>query len=123
MERGLEITFNVSDEDQRKITEALANLVGNEFMKGMDIDWRIFHVKLGKERFFKVCFTGPKMSRLHPIIEKEVRKMFDELSRMTKNDLLEKYHEEERKGTFKRQYSRDLEEEYDLWQDNFWAYF
>lgn len=123
MEKGLEITFNVSDKDGRKITEALANLVGNEFLQEMDIDWRIFRVKLGGEYFFKVCFTGAKMSKLHPLAEKRVRERFDELSRSTKNDLLELYQEKEKLKQFKRQYTREIEEEYDLWQDNFWAYF
>lgn len=123
MEKGLEITFNVSDEDKREITEALANLVGNEFMERIEIDWRIFHVKLGNDRFFKVCFTGPKMTRLHPIMEDQVRNRFDELSKKTKKDLLKIYHTEEKKGSFKRQYTKEIEEEYDLWQDNFWAYF
>ena len=123
MEKGLEITFKVSDVDQKQITEALANLVGNEFMNKIDIDWRIFHVKVGNERFFKVCFTGSKMSRLHPILEKQVRQRFDTLSKTSKEEILSLYREEEKKKTFKRQFAREVEEEYDLWQDNFWAYF
>ena len=122
MEKGLEITFKVSDVDQKQITEALANLVGNEFMNKIDIDWRIFHVKMGDERFFKVCFTGSKMSRLHPILEKQVRQRFDTLSKTSKEEILNLYREEEKKKTFKRQFTREVEEEYDLWQDNFWAY-
>ncbi len=123
MEKGLEITFKVSDVDQKQITEALANLVGNEFTNKIDIDWRIFHVKMGNERFFKVCFTGSKMSRLHPILEKQVRQRFDTLSKTSKEEILSLYREEEKKKTFKRQFAREVEEEYDLWQDNFWAYF
>jgi hypothetical protein len=123
VEKGLEITFKVSDVDQKQITEALANLVGNEFTNKIDIDWRIFHVKMGNERFFKVCFTGSKMSRLHPILEKQVRQRFDTLSKTSKEEILSLYREEEKKKTFKRQFAREVEEEYDLWQDNFWAYF
>ena len=122
MEKGLEITFKVADVDQKQITEALANLVGNEFVNKIDIDWRIFHVKMGDERFFKVCFTGSKMSRLHPILEKQVRQRFDTLSKTSKEEILNLYREEEKKKTFKRQFTREVEEEYDLWQDNFWAY-
>ncbi|MCL4334466.1 MAG: DUF2004 domain-containing protein [Candidatus Thermoplasmatota archaeon] len=122
MERGLEITFKVMDADQRQITEALANIVGNEFLPKIDLDWRIFHVKLGDERFFKVCYSGPKLTRLHPILEKEVRERFDSLSHESKEDILQMYRQAEREKNFKRQYVRELEEERDLWQDNFWAY-
>ena len=123
MEKGLEITFKVSDIDQRQITEALANIVGNEFSNSIDLDWRIFHVKLGDEKFFKVCFTGPKMTRLHPLLEKEVRTRFDALSFYKKDDILKLYREREKEKTFKKQYVREVKEESDLWQDNFWAYF
>ncbi len=122
MERGLEITFKVTDQDQRQITEALANIVGNEFLPKIDLDWRIFHVKLGDERFFKVCYSGPKLTRLHPILEKEVRERFDALSHESKEDILQMYRQAEREKNFKRKYVRELEEERDLWQDNFWAY-
>ncbi|MCL4447828.1 MAG: DUF2004 domain-containing protein [Thermoplasmatales archaeon] len=123
MEKGLEITFKVSDIDERQITEALANIVGNEFLERIELDWRIFHVKLEDERFFKVCYTGPKMSRLHPLLEKEVRMRFETLSLSSKDEILKLYREEEKKKAFRRQYTREVEEERDLWQDNFWAYF
>jgi|YelNatPaOPRAMG01_1025707.scaffolds.fasta_scaffold00984_8 hypothetical protein len=123
LEKGVEITFKVSDEDRREITEALANLVGNELLKEMEIDWRIFDVKLGEERFFKVCFTGSRLSRLHPLAEKKVREKFDEFSHTDKRKLLKLYREEEKNGHFKRQHPREVEEEYDLWQDDFWTYF
>ena len=123
MERGVEITFKVADKDERQITEALANLVGNEFLSRIEIDWRIFHVKLENERFYKVCFTGQKMSKLHPILEKEVRERFEALSRSSKEEILNSYKAEEKKKTFRRQYAKEVQEEYDLWQDNFWAYF
>jgi hypothetical protein len=123
VEKGLEITFKVSDIDERQITEALANIVGNEFLERIELDWRIFHVKLEDERFFKVCYTGPKMSRLHPLLEKEVRMRFETLSLSSKDEILKLYREEEKKKAFRRQYTREVEEERDLWQDNFWAYF
>lgn len=97
MEKGLEITFNVPDGDGREITEVLANLVGNEFLHEMDIDWRIFNVKLDNERFSKVCFTGSKISKLHPFEEKKVREKFEDLSYMNKKDLLTLYREKEKK--------------------------
>ena len=122
MNRGLEIAFNVSDKDQLEITEALANIVGNEFMKKMEIDWRIFHVKIDNEKFFKVCFIGPKMSKLHPLVEDEVRNRFNELSKNTKEELMKNYREERREPSFKVQHSMEVTEEYNLWQDNFWSY-
>ena len=122
MDKGLEITFDVSDEDQLEITEALANVVGNEFLKKIEIDWRIFHVKLDKDKFFKVCFLGPKMSKLHPLMEDEVKDRFDELSRIKRKNLLKIYREEREKPSFKVQHSKEVTEEYDLWQDNFWSY-
>ena len=122
MNRGLEIAFNVSDKDQLEITEALANIVGNEFIKKMEIDWRIFHVKIDNEKFFKVCFIGPKMSKLHPLVEDEVRNRFNELSKNTKEELMKNYREERREPSFKVQHSMEVTEEYDLWQDNFWSY-
>lgn len=122
MNRGLEITFSVSDKDQLEITEALANIVGNEFMKKMDIDWRIFHVKLDDKKFFKVCFIGQKMSKLHPFVEDDVRSRFNQLSKNPKEDLLKIYREERKVPSFKVQHSREVTEEYDLWQDNFWSY-
>ncbi len=97
MEKGLEITFNVPDEDGREITEVLASLVGNEFLHEMDIDWRIFNVKLDNERFSKVCFTGSKISKLRPFEEKKVREKFEDLSYMNKKDLLTLYREKEKK--------------------------
>ena len=97
--------------------------MGNEFLSRIEIDWRIFHVKLENERFYKVCFTGQKMSKLHPILEHEVREKFEALSRSSKEEILNLYNAEEKKKTFRRQYAKEVQEEYDLWQDNFWAYF
>ncbi len=123
MEKGLEITFKVPGKDGPSIVEALANLVGNEFRESLDIQWRIFDVTLDKERFYKVCFTGPKMSRLHPHNEEKVRKRFDELAHLGLKDLMREYEEKKETKDFTKQNIQPLKEEYDLWQDNFWKYF
>lgn len=123
MEKGLEIKFKVPSSNERGIVEALANLVGNEFREDLDIQWRIFDVKLADERFYKVCFTGHKMNRLHPHVEERVRKRFDELAHEDYKELMRKYNEEKREADFRKEGIKRIEEEYDLWQDNFWKYF
>lgn len=123
MERGLEITFTVADKDERRIVEALANVVGNEFLREFNVDWRIFRVDKGEDRFYKVCFIGKKLSRLHPLIEERVKKRFDELSKYQKDVLLKRFNTEKTKTSFKLRPVRDIREEYDLWNDNFWQYF
>jgi hypothetical protein len=123
MEKGLEISFQVAGGEGKKIVEALANLVGNEFIGELELQWRIFDVTLGKERFYKVCYSGPKLSRLHPHIEKRIKSRFDELAHFSMDDLMSKYHEERKGSGFKIQNIQELKEEYDLWQDNFWQYF
>ncbi|MDA8055388.1 MAG: hypothetical protein M0Z77_07040 [Thermoplasmatales archaeon] len=45
---------------------------------------------------------------------------FDTLSLNTKEYILKLCREEEKKKTFRKQYVREIEEERDLWQDNFW---
>ncbi len=123
MEKGLEISFKVSGIGGHAVVEALANLVGNEFLNELEIHWRVFDVTLGNERFFKVCYSGPKLSKLHPHIEKKVKNRFDELAHFSKEDLMRKYHDERKASDFKIQNIKELKEEYDLWQDNFWQYF
>lgn len=123
MEKGLEITFTISDKDEREIVEAMANIVGNEFLMEFDIEWRVFHVEKAEDRFYKVCFTGRKLSRLHPMIEGKVKERFDNLSHLSKKELLNEYDRKRRNSDFRREYVRDIREEYDLWNDNFWQYF
>lgn len=123
MEKGLEITFTVPGRDGNRIVEALANLVGNEFQKEMEVHWRIFDVTLDKQRFFKICFTGRKVSRLHPIVEDRIKKRFDELAHYEKSELMRIYHKERKNQDFEVQNIQEKKEEYDLWQDEFWKYF
>ena len=123
MEKGLEISFTTDRKDADEIVEALGNIVGNEFLEEMNIDWWIFHVLKGKDRFYKICFTGPKMTKLHPMVEEKVRGRFAELSREEEGKLIEKYRTDRNKEGFKRMKITRTTEEYDLWQDNFWKYF
>lgn len=123
MEKGLEITFKVPGRDGPSIVEAIANLVGNEFVNEFDVQWQIFDVTLDKERFYKVCFISRKLTKLHPHNEEKVRKRFDDLAHLQKKVLLRKYLKEKKNASFQVQYIQAKTEEYDLWQDNFWKYF
>lgn len=123
MERGLEIKFEVEDTNDEEIVKALTNLVGNEFLDQLNIDWRIFRVAKGTDRFYKACFIGKKLTRVHPLVEEKIRKRFDELSRYSKDELEKMYHAEKHKKDFRVRGIVQKNEEYDLWQDNFWEYF
>lgn len=124
MTKGLEISFQVNDSRQEEtIVMHLANLTGNEMRKKAELQWRIFNVTLGENRFFKVLFTGPKVNRLHPELEKEIRQYFDSLSKMSTDELNKKYGEKMKEQDFRVEHIRELKEEYDLWQDKFWQYF
>lgn len=123
MEKGLEITFKVPGRDAPSIVSAIANIVGNEFMNEFDVQWRIFHVTLEQERFYKVCFISRKLTKLHPHNEEKVRKRFDDLAHNKKEELFRKYNEDKKGANFLVQKIEDKKEEYDLWQDNFWTYF
>lgn len=123
MEKGVEITFNPVGEDSHYIVEALANLVGNELKGEMDIDWKIFHVTLDRDQFYKVCYVGHKLTRLHPVAEKRVRERFDELAHDSKDDLVHTYRARLKDDGFTERKVENKVEEYDLWQDKFWQYF
>ncbi len=124
MEKGLEISFQArAGTHETEVVEALANIVGNRFRESLDIDWRVFHVTLGNERFYKVLFEGRKVGRLHPHIEKEIRESFDTLSRDNYAELMRLYKKEKRKAGFETKRITQLKEEFDLWEDRFWEYF
>lgn len=123
MDKGLEISFKVPGKNGPLIVEALANIVGNEFLKDFDVQWRIFDVTLDKERFYKICFSGHKLTRLHPHHEEMVKKRFDELAHCESDELLKRYRDEQKGDNFELQKIQEKKEEYDLWQDNFWQYF
>jgi hypothetical protein len=123
MEKGLEISFKVPDVDGEKIAEALTNLVGNEFLADDDISWRVFYITMGEEKFYKACFIGRKLSKLHPLTEEKVRKRFDEISHLEKKELMKMYNNGRKNIGFKTMKIERKFEEFDLWQDNFWQYF
>ncbi|QRF74968.1 hypothetical protein Thermo_00461 [Thermoplasmatales archaeon] len=81
MEKGVEIAFQLSNgSEDRELVMAMSNIVGNEFKAELGVDWRIFHVTLGENRYFRVLYAGPHLSKLHPLNEKRIRERFDELS-------------------------------------------
>lgn len=123
MEKGLEINFTVTEKDAPKIVEALANLVGNEFSEQIAIRWKVFDVTLEEKRFYKVCFTGHKLTKLHPHMEEMVKNRFDELAHLHKDELMRMYHKSEKNQDFRVEHIEAKQEEYDLWQDNFWKFF
>jgi hypothetical protein len=124
MEKGLEISFQLkNDREGQETVLALANITGNDMENEFEVDWRIFHVTLGENKFFKVLYTGKKVGKLHPGIEKKIREHFDELSKLELNDLMREYRQKQSSGNFRKVDIKELKEEYDLWQDKFWLYF
>ncbi|EQD32237.1 hypothetical protein B2A_13651, partial [mine drainage metagenome] len=92
MEKGVEISFQLSGSAQSIDTVyALGNLTGNKYKDELEIDWRIFHVTLGNEKFYKVLFTGKKVGRLHHNADSTIRKYFDDLSKKDYNELMALY--------------------------------
>ena len=123
MEKGVEIAFQLSNgTEDRELVSAMANIVGNEFRSEMDIDWRIFHVTLGENRYFRVLYAGPHLGKLHPVNEKRIRGRFDELSHKDYEEVMKEYREIKKKGGFVSQSIQEKKEEYNLWQDKLWDY-
>jgi len=124
MEKGVEISFQLNDDKEgMRTVEALADLTGLAVSSTLDVEWRVFHVTLAENKFFKILYSGPKITKLHPYNDKMIREKFDEFAHLSYNDLMAKYEEAKRNHTLKPIKIRELKEEYDLWQDNFWAYF
>ena len=123
MEKGVEIAFQLSNgTEDRELVSAMANIVGNELRSEMDIDWRIFHVTLGENRYFRVLYAGPHLGKLHPVNEKRIRERFDELSHKDYEEVMKEYREIKKKGGFVSQSIQEKKEEYNLWQDKLWDY-
>ena len=123
MEKGVEIAFQLSNgTEDRELVSAMANIVGNEFRSEMDIDWRIFHVTLGENRYFRVLYAGPHLGKLHPVNEKRIRERFDELSHKGYEEVMKEYREIKKRGNFVSQSIQEKKEEYNLWQDKLWDY-
>ena len=96
MEKGLEISFQLkNDREGQETVLALGNITGNDLKGEFDLDWRIFHVTLGENKFFKVLFTGKKVGKLHPGVERKIREHFDELSKLELNELIRQYREKQ----------------------------
>jgi hypothetical protein len=123
MEKGVEIAFQLSNgTEDRELVVAMANIVGNEFSSEMKIDWRIFHVTLGENKYFRVLYAGPRLGKLHPVNEKRIKERFDELSHKSYEEVMEQYKAIKKKGNFISQPIQEKKEEYNLWQDKLWDY-
>jgi len=122
MEKGLDIAFQLNGRDDRNTVLALADLTGNFFATHLDIQWRVFHVTLGDQKYYRILFTGKGTGRLHPGVHREIREKFDALSHMKFSDLMKLYEEQRRMAGFLNSRIMDLKEEYDLWQDRLWDY-
>ena len=124
MENGIEIAFQLNnDSEGTKTVLALADLTGNYFLSNLDIDWRVFHVTLDRQKYFRVLFTGRKTGALHPEVHKEIREKFDSMSKLPYAELMRLYDREAKSSDFRKCAIKEIQEEYDLWQDKFWQYF
>ena len=123
MEKGVEIAFQLSNgTEDRELVAAMANIVGNEFSSEMKIDWRIFHVTLGENKYFRVLYAGPGVGKLHPVNEKRIKERFDELSHKSYEEVMDQYKAIKKKANFISQPIQEKKEEYNLWQDKLWDY-
>lgn len=122
--KGVEIAFQLNNDKESDVVMALGNLTGNYFrnVEHMDITWRIFHVTLDKEKYYRVLYRGNKLSDLHPENKKRIRRKFDELGKTDYNTLMDEYEKESGKEGFEKVGIKELTEEYDLWQDKLWNY-
>lgn len=123
MEKGLEIQFKISESNRDEVAEAISNLVGNEFRDKYELEWRIYNIEAGTDHFYKVCFIGSKMNRLHPLIEKSIRERFDVLAKYSNEELIKMFHEARKSKDFKIHSVKHVKEDFDLWADNFLDYF
>jgi hypothetical protein len=124
MEKGVEIAFQISSRtDDGDLVKALADIVGNEFRNELDLQWRVFHVRLGEEKYFRILYAGPRVGKLHPHNDKRIRERFDNLSHQSYDQVMSEYQELRKKDNILTQQIQEIKEEYDLWEDRFWAYF
>jgi hypothetical protein len=124
MEKGLEIAFQLSNlTSDSELVKAMADIVGNEFMDELDLQWRIFHVTLGEEKYFRILYAGPHVGKLHPHNDKRIRERFDNLSRLSYDQVMHEYKELSKQGKILTKQIQEIKEEYDLWEDRFWTYF
>ena len=121
---GLEIAFQLNNEKDTEVVTALGNLTGNYFKnnENMDITWRIFHVTLDKDKYYRVLYRGKKINDLHTEIKKKIKEKFNDLSKMDYNSLMDLYKKSMEDKNFAVINVKDVTEEYDLWQDPLWNY-
>ena len=124
MEKGVEIAFQISSgTDDSELVKAMADIVGNEFRSNLDLQWRVFHVTLGEEKYFRILYAGPHVGKLHPHNEKKIRERFDNLSHQNYDQVMHEYQALKKQDNILTQQIQEIKEEYDLWEDRFWAYF
>lgn len=124
MEKGVEISFQLKDDREGvRTVEALADLTGLEVSDQLQVHWNVFLVTLEDKKFFKVLYSGGKVTKLHPHNEKLIRDTFDRLANLDYDQLMLEYAKAKKSHEFKPIEIKKVTEEYDLWQDNFWAYF
>jgi hypothetical protein len=124
MEKGVEIAFQISSgTDDSELVKAMADIVGNEFRSNLDLQWRVFHVTLGEEKYFRILYAGPHVGKLHPYNEKKIRERFDNLSHQNYDQVMHEYQALKKQDNILTQQIQEIKEEYDLWEDRFWAYF
>ncbi len=124
MEKGVEIAFQLnSGSEDARVALALADLTGNYFLRDFDLDWRVFHVTLDGQKYFRVLFSGRKTGTLHPEVHREIREKFDSMSKLPYSELMHMYEGESKSSEFRKCKIKEIQEEYDLWQDKFWQYF
>ena len=77
---GLEIAFQLNNEKDTEVVTALGNLTGNYFKnnENMDITWRIFHVTLDKDKYYRVLYRGKRINDLHTEIKKKIKEKFND---------------------------------------------
>ena len=124
MEKGVEIAFQISSRNgDIVLVKAMADIVGNEFRNELDLQWRVFHVTLGEEKYFRILYAGPHVGKLHPHNEKKIREKFDNLSHQNYDQVMHEYQALKKQDNILTQQIQEIKEEYDLWEDRFWAYF
>lgn len=124
MEKGVEIAFQISSRtSDSELVKAMADIVGNEFRNELDLQWRVFHVTLGEEKYFRILYAGPHVGKLHPHNEKKIRERFDNLSHQNYDQVMHEYQALKKQDNILTQQIQEIKEEYDLWEDRFWAYF
>ncbi len=125
MEKGLEISFEVqpgSGIDDSIIVKALAGLTWLALKDRIESDYRIFRVTKEEDRFFKILFGGPKLTKMHPLNLKVFKEKFDELSKQKAEELVSSYKDNVKKGLIQSLPIKVIHEEYDFWEDPIWQY-